>query len=132
MDTEKTYENACRNGNIHPIFVYGTLMKGQRAAHKMEGSCFVGCFQLKDYAMYNLGRYPGIVLCDGELVQGELYFVSDEMLARMDEYEGEGDLYLRTKVKVWSGQECLDAEVYVYNRDITGYEKMQGSWNAQP
>ena len=118
--------------NIHPVFVYGTLMKGQRAEHMMAGSDFAGNFQLKDYAMYHLGRYPGIVACDGGLVQGELYFVSDEMLAVMDEYEGEGDLYLRTKVKVWSEQESLDAEVYVYNRDITGYERMYCAWNAQP
>ena len=129
MDAETTYH---KNGNIHPVFVYGTLMKGQRAAYMLAGSDFVGCFQLKDYAMYNLGRYPGIVPCDGELVRGELYFVSDTMLAQMDEYEGEGDLYLRTNVKVWSEKESLDAQVYVYNRDITGFEKMQGTWNVQP
>ena len=107
-------------------------MKGQRAAHMLAGSDFAGPFQLKDYAMYNLGRYPGIVPCDGASVQGELYYVSEEMLAVMDEYEEEGDLYLRTKVKVRSEQEILDAEVYVYNRDITGYERMQGYWNANP
>lgn len=78
MDAKITYENAYRNGNIHPVFVYGTLMKGQRAAHMLAGSCFAGCFRLKDYAMYNLGRYPGVVPCDGETVLGELYFVSDE------------------------------------------------------
>ena len=131
MDKKIIYDNACRNGNTHPVFVYGTLMQGQRAAHMLAGSQFIGYFQLKDYAMYNLGRYPGIVPCAGELVLGELYLVSDEMLAVMDEYEAEGDLYLRRKVKVWSGQESADAQVYVYNRDITGYEKMQGSWNAQ-
>lgn len=129
MNAETIYENPCRNGNTHPVFVYGTLMKGQRAAHMLEGSDFMGCFQLKDYAMYNLGRYPGIIPCEGALVLGELYLVSDEMLAVMDEYEGEGDLYLRTKVKVWAEQECLAAEVYVYNRDITGCERMQGAWN---
>ena len=131
MDKETTYENACQNGNTHPVFVYGTLMKGQRAEHMLSGSDFAGCFQLKGYAMYNLGRYPGIVPCAGEIVLGELYFVSDEMLSAMDRYEEEGDLYLRTKVKVWSGQESLDAEVYVYNRDTTGYERMQERWNSQ-
>lgn len=132
MNAVTIYGNACRNGNTHPVFVYGTLMKGQRAAHILAGSDFGGYFQLKDYAMYNLGRYPGIVPCDGELVQGELYFVSDEMLAVMDEYEGEGDLYLRTKVRVWSGETSVDAEVYVYNRDIISYERMRGTWNVQP
>ena len=114
--------------NIHPVFVYGTLMKGQRAAHMLEGSRFGGCFRLKDYAIYNLGRYPGIVPCEGETVQGELYFVSDEMLARMDEYEEEGSLYLRKKVTIWAGETSAAAEVYVYNRDITGCEKLPGAW----
>ena len=80
--------------------------------------------------MYNLGRYPGIVPCEGETVQGELYFVSDEMLAQMDEYEEEGSLYLRTKVTIWAGETSANAEVYVYNRDVTGCEKLQDRWNA--
>ena len=126
MDTENVYHN----GNIHPVFVYGTLMQGQRAAYMLAGSDFVGCFRLKDYGMYNLGRYPGIVPWDGGSVLGELYFVSDEMLAQMDEYEGEGDLYLRRKVKVWAGQESVDAEVYVYNRDVTGCERMGEAWSC--
>ena len=41
--------------NIHPVFVYGTLMKGQRAEHMLAGSDFAGNFQLKGYAMYHLG-----------------------------------------------------------------------------
>lgn len=120
------------NGNTHPIFVYGTLMKGQRAEHMMAGSDFGGYFQLKDYAMYNLGRYPGIVPCKGESVLGELYFVNDEMLATMDRYEEEGDLYLRAKVKIWTEKTSFAAEAYVYNRDISGCEKMREAWNAKP
>ena len=85
-------QEACRKGNSRPVFVYGTLMRGQRANHLMSGSDFAGCFCLKDYAMYHLGSYPGIVPCAGESVMGELYFVSEEMIAQMDRYEREGDL----------------------------------------
>ena len=73
-----------------PVFVYGTLMRGQRASHMLCGAVYGGKAQLKDYAMYHLGRYPGIVACPGETVFGELYYVSEAMLAQMDEYEEEG------------------------------------------
>ena len=123
-------QEACRKGNSRPVFVYGTLMRGQRANHLMSGSDFAGCFLLKDYAMYHLGSYPGIVPCAGESVMGELYFVSEEMIARMDCYEREGDLYLRRSVTLTAGENTHTAEVYVYNRDVSGFEKMRKAWNA--
>ena len=124
-------QEACRKGNSRPVFVYGTLMRGQRANHLMSGSDFAGCFCLKDYAMYHLGSYPGIVPCAGESVMGELYFVSEEMIARMDRYEREGDLYLRKRVALSAGELTHTAEVYVYNRDVSGFEKIGPVWNAE-
>ena len=123
-------QEACQKGNSRPVFVYGTLMRGQRANHLMSGSDFAGCFCLKDYAMYHLGSYPGIVPCAGESVMGELYFVSEEMIAQMDRYEREGDLYLRRSVTLTAGENTHTAEVYVYNRDVSGFEKMRKAWNA--
>ena len=123
-------QEACRKGNSRPVFVYGTLMRGQRANHLMSGSDFAGCFCLKDYAMYHLGSYPGIVPCAGESVMGELYFVSEEMIAQMDRYERVGDLYLRRSVTLTAGENTHTAEVYVYNRDVSGFEKMRKAWNA--
>ena len=123
-------QEACRKGNSRRVFVYGTLMRGQRANHLMSGSDFAGCFCLKDYAMYHLGSYPGIVPCAGESVMGELYFVSEEMIAQMDRYEREGDLYLRRSVTLTAGENTHTAEVYVYNRDVSGFEKMRKAWNA--
>ena len=123
-------QEACRKGNSRPVFVYGTLMRGQRANHLMSGSDFAGCFCLKENAMYHLGSYPGIVPCAGESVMGELYFVSEEMIAQMDRYEREGDLYLRRSVTLTAGENTHTAEVYVYNRDVSGFEKMRKAWNA--
>lgn len=120
---------ACRNGNDRPVFVYGTLMRGERAHHMLAGSEFGGCWQLKDYAMYHLGSYPGIQPCEGETVYGELYFVSSDMIARMDEYEVEGDLYRRVTVSLSRGESRFPAEVYVYNRDVAGCPKMSKAWN---
>ena len=126
MEDTKTNKAGC----THPIFVYGTLMRGQRAAHMLDDCVFGGCFRLKDYGMYHLGSYPGIYPCEGESVLGELYYVDDKILARMDEYEGEGSLYLRTPVQITAGGKTADAEVYVYNYSFSGCRLMRECWNA--
>lgn len=118
------------NGKTHPVFVYGTLMKGERAGYMLSDCCFGGYFQLKNYAMYDLGSYPGIVPCPGESVLGELYFVDSDVVARMDQYESEGYLYNRVSVTVNSDRSSFSAEAYVYNRNISGCDKMREIWNA--
>lgn len=119
------------NGFVHPVFVYGTLMKGERAARMLSNCIFGGHFQLKDYAMYNLGAYPGICPCIGESVLGELYFVSDDVIPQLDQYEGEGYLYRRTVVQLCSSSSTFTAEAYVYNQDISNCKKMREIWNAE-
>lgn len=117
-------------GRIYPVFVYGTLMQGQRANHMLSGARFAGKVQLNDHAMYHLGRYPGIVPCPGETVWGELYYVNAEMLAKMDEYEEEGSLYLRRRVQVLGEDGAYEAQAYLYNRDVTGCRLLRRPWNA--
>ena len=118
------------NGNTCPVFVYGTLMKDERANWMLSGGEYAGFFQLKDHAMYNLGAYPGIKPCTGESVLGELYFVNDETVVRLDEYEGEGSLYKRETVELDAAHSKFSAEVYIYNRDVTGCQKMREEWNG--
>ena len=111
------------------IFVYGTLMQGQRAHHLMAGAHYIGKGQLNDFAMYHLGRYPGIIPCPGEVTFGEVYSVSDEMISQMDGYEREGDLYLRKTVTIQMEDGDIQSQVYVYNRDVTGCRLLRQIWN---
>lgn len=117
------------NGNLRPAFVYGTLMKGERAEHLLAEATYVGRCQLQDYAMYNLGRYPGIQPCSGEVVYGELYLLRDQMVAKLDEYEEEGTLYDRKTVTVWIGDQSVQADAYVYKKDVSGCQLMRKAWN---
>ena len=80
----------CKTDEPTLVFVYGTLMSGQRAHHFLEGGTLFGTWRLHGYAMYNLGRYPGIVKNEGHHVIGEVYEIPNTLLARMDEYEEEG------------------------------------------
>lgn len=102
------------------VFVYGTLMRGCRANYMLKDARFCGRYHLKDYAMYDLGRYPGICPQQGGLVQGEVYLVSPDMLSDMDEYEEEGSLYHRRRVEVWSGENSCSVWVYVYAGAVSG------------
>ena len=107
------------------VFVYGTLMRNQRAHHMLSGARYAGECKLHSYAMYDLGRYPGIVPCPGAAVFGELYQVTQAMLAKMDEYEEEGSLYRRVTVRVENERGSCEAEAYVYLRDVSGCRRLE-------
>ena len=131
MDTCNVESVARLQGKEYPVFVYGTLMKGERASYMLEDSVFVGKFLLKDYAMYNLGRYPGIQPCNGETVFGEVYFVDAETREELDRYEEEGSLYDRKTVTVSAEELTMCAEVYIYRGSVIGKELMRRPWNAK-
>ena len=119
-----------QSSNQYLIFVYGTLMSGQRANYMLANADFLGKFRLPDYGMYNLGRYPGIKPLEGGCVWGEVYRVNDEALERMDEYEGNGSLYHRTAVIVTGGGRLLPVQSYVYGHEVHGFPVMAEPWGA--
>jgi gamma-glutamylcyclotransferase (GGCT)/AIG2-like uncharacterized protein YtfP len=80
------------------LFVYGTLRRGESAAHLLEGARYVGkaCIQ-------------GLV--GGEdLVAGELYEAPVALFEALDQYEGPG--YARKLSEVRCGEESVEAWVY--------------------
>ncbi len=111
------------------VFVYGTLMQGERASGMLADGIYKGEFVLDDYAMYDLGPFPGIKEYPGEKVIGEVYEIPDSLIPRMDSYEGEGFLYKRVLVSVSNETASLDAYVYVYLQSVSG-EIIRTKWNA--
>ncbi len=109
------------------LFVYGTLMRNGHAENLLSGTKFSGKAILKDYAMYDLGSFPGIVEKKGEWVEGELYLIRDSDFARLDRYEGEGDLYQREIVTVDSASGSQQVWAYVYLGKPEG-KPMHGPW----
>lgn len=103
------------------VFVYGTLMKG-KSNHQsfLTDAKFIGDFTAKDFALYDLGDYPGIIDCKGERVKGEVYAIDSHMLNRLDMLEEEGELYIRKLIEVADcNNETQEAYTYVYNHDIS-------------
>ena len=130
MQSNKIYdENNYDHTATIPIFVYGTLMRGQRAAHMLEQYKYVGEFVLKDYALYNVSYYPGIKYLQGASTIGEVYLVDEACISRMDEYEVEGSLYIRKMVNVENAEYKIEAYAYVYNRDVDG-PVIEGKWTS--
>jgi gamma-glutamylcyclotransferase (GGCT)/AIG2-like uncharacterized protein YtfP len=129
------------------VFVYGTLMKDQRAHHKLKGKYFMGKATINGI-MYDLGSFPGIVSYttpprEGGIVHGELYGqLTEEDIHLLDQYEGyrnsneKQSLYIRRSVKArmvdampYMGNALRDAFVYYYNQ--TPDEKsiiVHGDW----
>ncbi len=127
---------------INKIFVYGTLMEGQRAHDRLSDARLIGKAILRDYRMFDLGSFPGIQPHKGGSIVGELYEVSDDMITKLDSYESEGELYNREKVKVITSGSIYDkqcpfvhqnyheAYAYIYNGNADHLETINYKWNA--
>lgn len=121
-----------QNEVLQAVFVYGTLMRGQRAHSMLAGCRCGGNYLLEDYAMYDLGRYPGIKPLAGGCVPGEVYFADPDTVTRMDAYEGKGELYDRVSVSVQVEADptrTLAVQVYVYRKAVCG-APMRGRWGV--
>ncbi|AET69536.1 hypothetical protein Desor_4097 [Desulfosporosinus orientis DSM 765] len=112
------------------VFVYGTLMKGRKYHRQyLSQSTFLGKAEVRDFAMYAVSSYPGIVPEIGEKVKGEVYEVDKETLTRVDLLEDAGSLYVRKTVDVLLEGQVIPAWVYIWNRKIRGGKI---SYEAQP
>jgi len=95
----------------HKVFVYGTLRSGRARNGVLEGSQLLGRILLTArLQLVNLGPFPALIPCGRPLrTMGEVYEVSDEVLALLDRIEGHPDFYKRIEIETQFGR----AWVYV-------------------
>ncbi|HEU4532466.1 MAG TPA: gamma-glutamylcyclotransferase [Polyangiaceae bacterium] len=114
----------------HVVFVYGSLLRGERNHGRMAGARFVGPARtLARYALYDLGAYPGMT--DGaQAVEGELYEVDVRLLAALDAFENHPRFYRRRAIALEGGTQ---AEGYLLTRaQVAGRPRVaSGSWRAR-
>ncbi len=80
-----------KNNKKVPVFVYGTLKKGERAYSKLKGSKLIAMAELQpEYKLLDCGRYPALVKAKNgtNIISGEIYEVSREVLQNIHDYEG--------------------------------------------
>jgi gamma-glutamylcyclotransferase (GGCT)/AIG2-like uncharacterized protein YtfP len=109
------------------IFVYGTLKQGYWNNRLVAGSELVATgrtykmFQMNDVGFPLIFEpVKGMTKMMGQ-VKGEVYDVSDEVLAMLDRLEGHPHKYKRTELDILTGPESsVKAEAYVWQRSPIG------------
>lgn len=124
------------------LFVYGTLRRSytrlpQSARHLSPPHIlhtsgeWVSEAKVENYALFDIGSYPGVVPCENSVVHGDLFRIesSAQILKVLDEYEGIVSIYEEpyeyrrvAAVVIAENGEHIRAWMYVYNwntRDVT-------------
>lgn len=112
------------------VFVYGSLLRGERNHGQMAGARFLGPARtLARYALYHLGNYPGMTE-GSQAIEGELYEVDARRLAALDAFEGHPNYFRRGPVVLEGGGR---AEGYLLTRaQVAGRPLVpSGSWRAR-
>ena len=87
------------------LFVYGSLRRGRANHAALAGASFIGSLATAPrYALAEHDGYPALIP-GRSAVEGELYEVALEHLARLDAFEGSG--YVRAKVTLADGSAAL-------------------------
>jgi gamma-glutamylaminecyclotransferase len=108
----RSRRGGCQTGNRTPagrsplstlVFVYGTLLAGEANHHWLGDAEFLGADVIAGAELLDLGEYP--MLRPGtNTVYGEVYGVSSEILAKLDELEEQPIVYRRQQNKLCSGR----------------------------
>lgn len=123
------------------IFVYGTLKRGYHNHRLLKEAQFLGEAWLENYGVFDVynGGFPGIKLCEGKKVYGQVYRINEEELKRVDRLEGYrgkgivGNMYEREEVEVklsieGGGYIPCDVSVYVWNSKRENEYIESGIW----
>ncbi|MEP1213454.1 MAG: gamma-glutamylcyclotransferase family protein [Marinobacter sp.] len=117
--------------SLNRVGVYGTLKKGHSNHHFMATARFVGRCRLKQITLYDIGPFPGAKLRPSQGIDVEIYDVTNELFARLDQLEGHNPRaprageYDRRQLETPFGL----AWIYLYNRDVSGLPAIQrGGW----
>lgn len=114
------------------LFVYGSLLSGEPAHPLLAGARFIGPARTAaGFELVDLGDYPALLRAGEAQVAGELYEVSDEILAAVDVYEGCPEIYARRRIELEGGD---PAEAYVMNAEehARGLPRVtSGDWRSR-
>jgi len=113
------------------VFVYGTLLRGEKNHDLLMGSPFLGMARTEPlFSLFNLGGFPAMCRHGCTSVVGEVYEVSQEVLETIDELEGHPNWYRRTPISLSEG---MVAETYLLEPDQVegGVLISSGNWRLE-
>ncbi|RCV90142.1 gamma-glutamylcyclotransferase family protein [Billgrantia montanilacus] len=113
------------------VAVYGTLKRGLRNHHWLEGADFLGSDRLTSATLYDLGPFPGAKPETSRGVEVEVFRVDATLLTELDRLEDfrprqpHAGLYRRAIHVTAFGPAWL----YLYNPEVVGCVAIrQGGW----
>jgi len=113
----------------HRVFVYGTLLTGMSNHELLSGAKRIAkqARTEREFDMYDLGSFPGLVRGGINAVVGEVYEVDSDTLESMDRLEGHPHFYHRTNIVLADG---AHVETYLLRlEDVEGHPVVaSGSW----
>lgn len=119
------------------LFVYGTLCRGEKNHHVMNGAICIVERATINAKMYDTKRgYPAIKVEPNSVVVGEVYEVPNDMWPALDELEGftgnqEIDLYNKIKINVLTEVGLIETFVYtVCDETLKTIHIPSGDWVA--
>jgi gamma-glutamylcyclotransferase (GGCT)/AIG2-like uncharacterized protein YtfP len=113
---------------VNHVFVYGTLMRGERAHRFLSGARFVRVAQtVPAFTLVSLGPYPAVLAGGRTSVRGELYDVDDDMIVALDRYEGVPRLYRREEITLRGGKRA-HAYILARQRTESDHVLVDGTW----
>lgn len=94
------------------VFVYGTLMRGERNHHWMRGARFVGnASTAPRFSLWSLDAYPVLCPYGRTRVQGEVFRLTEAHLRRLDILEEYPRFYYRRRESTRFGPAWLYYQV---------------------
>jgi gamma-glutamylcyclotransferase (GGCT)/AIG2-like uncharacterized protein YtfP/predicted GNAT family N-acyltransferase len=92
-------------GGERKVFVYGTLMRGERNHRLLARVRFLGeAITAPRFELAHLGAYPALVPGGKTAIAGELYAVDAATLAALDDLEAHPHYYQRTVIELSDGE----------------------------
>lgn len=101
------------------VFVYGTLRMGEKNHYLLEGAQRVEENAWTTGLLFDTGNgYPAMVQSEDGQVHGEIYYVDEQQMVKLDELEGyvpngPDNLYDRILQNIHTKQKDYQAFVYV-------------------
>lgn len=118
------------------VFVYGTLRCGASNHWRMDGAESIAEGTVAG-SIHRIEWYPGLVLGGDSRVVGEVFAVTPDHLAALDEFEGvsaaeiPGCEYRRVKTTVTTADGAIDAWVWEWIAPVDESKRIpSGDWLA--
>ena len=113
----------------HTVFVYGTLLRGERNHHFLRKARRLGAWRTPPrFSLWSLGAYPVACPNGHQRLAGEVYRVDQRELGLLDLLEEIPHYYYRTRLQTPWGQ----AWIYLQSEPPRGADLLPaGSWRRR-